>query len=212
VIDQKVGYSHQIYRLFTKRLMDLILSVCALLILSPIVIITAIVLYFQNKGAVFFYQERPGLNAKPFNIIKFKSMTDEKDSEGKLLPDKDRITRFGGMVRKLSIDELPQLINVLKGDMSLVGPRPLLFKYIPLYNERQMRRMDVRPGITGWAQVKGRNSIPWLEKFEKDVYYVENVSLFLDIKILWLTVLKVVKREGVNQTEERPMEPFNGHN
>ena len=212
MIDQKVGYSHQIYRLFTKRLMDLILSVCALLILSPIVIITAIVLYFQNKGAVFFYQERPGLNAKPFNIIKFKSMTDEKDSEGKLLPDKDRITRFGGMVRKLSIDELPQLINVLKGDMSLVGPRPLLFKYIPLYNERQMRRMDVRPGITGWAQVKGRNSIPWLEKFEKDVYYVENVSLFLDIKILWLTVLKVVKREGVNQTEERPMEPFNGHN
>lgn len=207
-----MGFSHEVYRIFTKRVMDVVLSLIALTLLSPIILITALVLLYQNKGKVFFFQERPGLNALPFHIIKFKSMTDEKDAEGKLLPDVQRITPFGGLVRKLSIDELPQLFNVLKGDMSLVGPRPLLYKYVPLYNSRQLRRLEVKPGITGWAQVNGRNSIPWVEKFEKDVYYVENISLLLDIKILWLTVMKVLKRDGINQSEDRPMEPFTGDN
>ena len=207
-----VGFSHEVYRIFTKRVMDVVLSLIALTLLSPIILITALVLLYQNKGKVFFFQERPGVNALPFHIIKFKSMTDEKDAEGKLLPDVQRITPFGGLVRKLSIDELPQLFNVLKGDMSLVGPRPLLYKYVPLYNSRQLRRLEVKPGITGWAQVNGRNSIPWVEKFEKDVYYVENISLLLDIKILWLTVMKVLKRDGINQSEDRPMEPFTGDN
>jgi undecaprenyl phosphate N,N'-diacetylbacillosamine 1-phosphate transferase len=207
-----VAFSHEVYRIFTKRVMDVVLSLIALTLLSPIILITALVLLYQNKGKVFFFQERPGLNALTFHIIKFKSMTDEKDAEGKLLPDIQRITPFGGMVRKLSIDELPQLFNVLKGDMSLVGPRPLLYKYVPLYNSRQLRRLEVKPGITGWAQVNGRNSIPWVEKFEKDVYYVENISLLLDIKILWLTVMKVLKRDGINQSEDRPMEPFTGDN
>lgn len=207
-----MGFSHEVYRIFTKRLMDVVLSLMAVTLLSPVILITALVLLYQNKGKVFFFQERPGLNALPFHIIKFKSMTDEKDAEGKLLPDVQRITPFGGLVRKLSIDELPQLFNVLKGDMSLVGPRPLLYKYVPLYNSRQLRRLEVKPGITGWAQVNGRNSIPWAEKFEKDVYYVENMSLLLDIKILWLTVMKVLKRDGINQSEDRPMEPFTGNN
>ena len=207
-----MGFSHEVYRIFTKRVMDVVLSLIALTLLSPIILITALVLLYQNKGKVFFFQERPGLNALPFHIIKFKSMTDEKDAEGKLLPDVQRITPFGGLVRKLSIDELPQLFNVLKGDMSLVGPRPLLYKYVPLYNSCQLRRLEVKPGITGWAQVNGRNSIPWVEKFEKDVYYVENISLLLDIKILWLTVMKVLKRDGINQSEDRPMEPFTGNN
>lgn len=198
--------------MFTKRIVDLVLSLIALVLLSPIILVTALVLFYQNKGKVFFFQERPGLNAMPFKIIKFKSMTDEKGADGKLLPDVQRITPFGGWVRKLSIDELPQLFNVLFGQMSLVGPRPLLYKYVSLYSSRQLRRMEVKPGITGWAQVNGRNSISWTEKFEKDVYYVENVSLILDIKIMWLTVMKVLKREGVNQSEERPMEPFTGNN
>ncbi len=204
--------SHEIYRVFTKRIVDLVLSLIALVLLSPIILVTSLVLFYQNKGKVFFFQERPGLNAMPFKIIKFKSMTDEKGADGKLLPDVQRITPFGGWVRKLSIDELPQLFNVLFGQMSLVGPRPLLYKYVSLYSSRQLRRMEVKPGITGWAQVNGRNSISWTEKFEKDVYYVENVSLILDIKIMWLTVMKVLKREGVNQSEERPMEPFTGNN
>jgi lipopolysaccharide/colanic/teichoic acid biosynthesis glycosyltransferase len=161
---------------------------------------------------VFFFQERPGMNQKPFNIIKFKSMTDEKDENGNLLPDIERITKFGAIVRKLSIDELPQLINVLKGDMSLVGPRPLLFKYIPLYSEEQLRRHEVRPGITGWAQVNGRNSISWTQKFALDVEYVDKVSFLMDCKILLLTVKKVLIREGINQSAERPMQPFNGTN
>ncbi len=207
-----VGVSHEIYRIFTKRLIDIILSLIALIIFSPIILVTAIILFYQNKGKVFFFQERPGMNALPFHIIKFKSMTDEKDAQGNLLPDKDRITPFGGLVRKLSIDELPQLFNVLKGDMSLVGPRPLLYKYVPLYNSRQLRRLEVKPGITGWAQVNGRNSIPWVEKFEKDVIYVENMSLWMDIKIMWLTVMKVLKRDGINQSADRPMEPFTGNN
>ncbi len=169
-------------------------------------------LFLQNKGNPFFFQERPGFRAKPFNIIKFKTMTDEKDSEGNLLPDNLRITKLGSFVRKTSLDELPQLINVIQGDMSLIGPRPLLFKYIPLYSSEQMRRHEVRPGITGWAQVNGRNSISWTKKFELDIYYVDHISFGLDIKILWLTFLKVIKREGVNQSKERPMQPFTGKN
>ena len=166
----------------------------------------------QNKGKVFFLQERPGLNQKPFHIIKFKTMTDERDAKGNLLQDIERITKFGDVVRKLSIDELPQLINVLKGDMSLIGPRPLLFKYIRLYSNEQLRRHEVRPGITGWAQVNGRNSISWTRKFELDIYYINNYSFFLDIKIFWMTIVKIVRSEGVNQSEARPMMPFNGTN
>jgi len=212
LVEGIIGFSHGIYRVFTKRVIDVILSLIAIVLLSPIILVTALVLFYQNKGKVFFFQERPGINAMPFKIIKFKSMTDEKDADGKLLPDVQRITPFGGLVRKLSIDELPQLFNVLLGQMSLVGPRPLLYKYIPLYTSRQLRRMEVKPGITGWAQVNGRNSISWTEKFEKDVYYVENMSLWLDIKIMWLTVMKVVKSDGVNQSADRPMEPFTGNN
>jgi undecaprenyl phosphate N,N'-diacetylbacillosamine 1-phosphate transferase len=200
------------YRKIGKRLFDLLVSICLLIVLSPILLITCIVLFWQNKGSVFFFQERPGKVAQPFFIIKFKSMTDAKDALGNLLPDNQRITLFGGLVRKLSIDELPQLINVLKGDMSLIGPRPLLFKYLPLYSKDQMRRHDVRPGITGWAQVNGRNSISWTEKFAKDVEYVDNVSFLLDCKIVFFTILKIIKRDGINQSAERPMEPFNGQN
>ncbi len=200
------------YRKIGKRLFDLLVSICLLIVLSPILLITCIVLFWQNKGSVFFFQERPGKDAQPFFIIKFKSMTDAKDSLGNLLPDNQRITLFGGLVRKLSIDELPQMINVLKGDMSLIGPRPLLFKYMPLYSEDQMRRHDVRPGITGWAQVNGRNSISWTEKFAKDVEYVDSMSFVMDCKIVFLTILKIIKRDGINQSAERPMEPFNGRN
>lgn len=200
------------YKNFIKHLIDFGLALIGLILLSPILIITMLFLSIQNKGAFLFFQERPGKNAKPFKIIKFKSMTDEKDEKGVLLPDVQRITAFGKIVRKLSIDELPQLINVLKGDMSLVGPRPLLFKYIPLYSEAQYRRHEVRPGITGWAQVNGRNSISWTEKFKLDVEYVDRVSFLLDVKIIGMTVVKVFKREGVNQTEERPMLPFDGFN
>lgn len=202
----------RLYRDLIKRLGDLILALIGLILSSPFFIFTAIILAWQNSGKVFFYQERPGRNTKPFRIIKFKTMNDRKDAEGKLLPDKERITRAGNIIRKLSIDEIPQLLNVLKGEMSLIGPRPLLFKYVPLYSKEQSRRHDVRPGITGWAQVNGRNSIPWTKKFEFDIYYVDNVSLFLDVKIIWLTIKKVIARDGVNQSDARPMEPFNGSN
>ncbi|REL24745.1 sugar transferase [Rhodohalobacter sp. SW132] len=200
------------YSGFLKRIFDFFVALLVLLLISPIFIIVAILLFFQNRGSVFFLQERPGYREQPFRIIKFKTMTDEKDDEGNLLPDVDRITGLGQFIRKYSLDELPQLINVLKGDMSLIGPRPLLFKYIPLYSDEQRRRHEVRPGITGWAQVNGRNSISWSKKFKLDVYYVDNVSLSLDFKIFWLTILKVVKREGVNQSEARPMQPFDGSN
>ncbi len=203
---------NKVYGLIGKRLFDLLVSICLLIVLSPILLITCIVLFWQNKGSVFFFLERPGKDAKAFHIIKFKSMTDAKDSQGILLPDHQRITFFGGLVRKLSIDELPQLINVIKGDMSLIGPRPLLFKYIPLYSEDQMRRHAVRPGITGWAQVNGRNSISWTEKFAKVVEYVDSISFALDCKIVFLTILKIIKRDGIIQSAERPMEPFNGQN
>lgn len=200
------------YKSFFKRFFDLIISIIVLIVSSPIVVCVFFILYKQNKSKVFFFQVRPGLNQKAFNIIKFKTMTDEKDQNGKLLPDNKRLTKAGSLIRKLSLDEMPQLINVLKGDMSLIGPRPLLFKYMSLYSLEQLRRHDLKPGITGWAQINGRNSISWTEKFKLDVYYVDNLTLFLDIKILWLTFLKVIIREGVNQTEDRPMLPFNGTN
>ncbi|MES2847880.1 MAG: sugar transferase [Bacteroidota bacterium] len=200
------------YRSFFKRLIDFFAALILLVIFLPVITIVALVLAYANKGKAFFCQQRPGQDEKPIYIIKFKSMTDEKDENGNLLPDNKRITKAGAFVRKYSLDELPQFINVLKGDMSLVGPRPLLFKYIPLYSEEQKRRHLVRPGITGWAQVNGRNSISWTEKFKLDVYYVDHLSFVFDIKILFLTVLKVVKKEGVNQSGERPMMPFNGNN
>ena len=197
---------------FFKRLIDILIAVATLLLLSPLFIIVIVLLFIANKGKPFFFQERIGKNEKPFYVIKFKSMNDKRDAEGKLLPDNIRLTPAGAFVRKTSMDELPQLINVLKGDMSLVGPRPLLPKYLPLYSKEQHKRHLVQPGITGWAQVNGRNSISWTEKFKLDVYYQQNISFMLDAKILFLTVLKVVKREGVNQSDERPMMPFNGSN
>jgi undecaprenyl phosphate N,N'-diacetylbacillosamine 1-phosphate transferase len=200
-----------VYRKIGKRILDFFLSLAVIMMLAPVYAIISLLLYVNN-GSVFFYQERPGKNEKPFKIIKFKSMNDKRDAEGKLLPDIQRITKVGAFIRKTSMDELPQLFNVLKGDMSLIGPRPLLFKYIPLYQNEQRKRHDVRPGITGWAQVNGRNSIRWTEKFKFDVYYVENISFLFDIKILWMTFLKVVKREGVNQSADQPMQPFNGFN
>jgi undecaprenyl phosphate N,N'-diacetylbacillosamine 1-phosphate transferase len=195
-----------------KRIIDIGVSIVVLLVLSPVILIAAMILYYQNKGKVLYIQERPGYQARGFNIVKFKTMTDERDASGQLLPDRLRITVFGAVIRRLSIDELPQLFNVLKGDMSLVGPRPLLFKYLPLYSKEQFRRHDVKPGITGWAQVNGRNSISWTQKFKLDVYYVDHLSFWLDMKILWLTFFKVLKREGVNQSDERPMMPFTGDN
>jgi lipopolysaccharide/colanic/teichoic acid biosynthesis glycosyltransferase len=171
-----------------------------------------LILLFTNGRKVFYIQPRPGKNEKPFYLYKFKTMSDKKDKNGDLLPDVERITKFGAFLRKFSMDEIPQLFNVLKGDMSLVGPRPLLFKYIPLYNERQRKRHLVRPGITGLAQVSGRNTISWEKKFEYDVQYVENVSLFLDLKILSKTFVKVIAGQGINQSPERPMQPFNGFN
>lgn len=177
----------------------------------PVLIVIAILLFFQNRGDIFFYQKRPGYKEKPFYIIKFKTMSDQTDEFGNLLPDVQRITPMGSWIRKLSLDELPQLFNVIKGDMSLVGPRPLLFKYIPLYNEEQRVRHDMRPGITGWAQVNGRNAISWQKKFALDKYYIEHVSLFLDLNIIFKTLLKVMRREGINESEERPMQPFKGN-
>ncbi|MBS7786421.1 sugar transferase [Flavobacterium sp. CYK-55] len=200
------------YKLVFKRWIDFAAAFLLLLVFAPILAVVWFVLYRQNDGKAFFYQERPGLDQQPFRIIKFKTMTDARDDSGQLLPDNKRITKAGAFFRKWSLDELPQLINVLKGDMSLVGPRPLLFKYIPLYNSTQLRRHEVRPGITGWAQVNGRNSISWTEKFRLDVEYVDQVNLWFDLKILFLTVKKVLISEGVNQTQDRPMLPFDGTN
>ncbi|MFZ4057673.1 MAG: sugar transferase [Ferruginibacter sp.] len=201
-----------IYRNYIKRILDVLIAIIALVLLSPIILITCLLLAVLNKGKVFFTQERPGKNLQKIYILKFRSMTDERDAAGILLPDNVRTTAFGKFIRKASIDELPQLINVLKGDMSLIGPRPLLFKYVPLYSTEQNRRHEVRPGITGWAQVNGRNSISWKEKFEHDVYYVEHISFKLDIQIIFKTLQKVLIREGVNQSDNRPMLPFNGNN
>lgn len=200
------------YNFFFKRLLDIIISFIALVILSPLLLVISIINYWSLNESPFFFQDRPGRNEKKIRIIKFKSMNSNRSKDGILLPDNERITSFGTFIRKTSIDELPQLINVFLGDMSLIGPRPLLFRYIPLYGKEQKRRHDVRPGITGWAQINGRNTISWYEKFKLDVYYVDNLSLMLDLKILWMTALKVLIREGVNQSEERPMMPFNGKN
>lgn len=200
------------YRKYFKRPLDFLIALFILVLTSPLIILTTILLFIQNSGKPFFFQERPGMNQRPFHIIKFKTMNDKRDVNGNLLPDNERITFLGKWIRKLSIDELPQLINVLKGDMSMIGPRPLLFKYIPLYSEFQNRRHEVRPGITGWAQVNGRNSISWTRKFEFDVEYVDSISFLLDLKIFWLTILKILKTEGVNQSESRPMMPFDGKN
>ena len=200
------------YKNFIKRILDFVISFCLLILLLPVFLLITIILFIQNKGNPFFFQQRPGKNENSIRIIKFKSMTDEKDDNDKLLSDKERITPFGHFIRKTSLDEIPQLFNVLKGEMSLIGPRPLLFKYLSLYSYNQRRRHNVRPGITGWAQVNGRNNISWTKKFELDVYYVDHISFLLDMKILWLTFLKVMKREGVNQSEDRPMRPFTGTN
>jgi undecaprenyl phosphate N,N'-diacetylbacillosamine 1-phosphate transferase len=200
------------YKIFFKRILDLMISLTGLIFTLPLLIVVYLLLNWQNKGTAFFFQERPGKNQKAFKIIKFKTMSEAKDASGMLLPDKQRITKAGKIIRKLSIDELPQLINVLKGDMSLVGPRPLLYKYMPLYSEKQLRRHEVKPGITGWAQVNGRNSISWTKKFEFDIYYVNHVSFLLDAKIIGLTFMKVIKKEGVNQNDDRPMQPFDGSN
>ena len=201
------------YKHFFKRLFDFIISLVALLLIGWFLIIIAIWLHFANKGAgAFFFQERPGKDAKIFKVIKFKTMTDERDENGELLPDEDRLTKVGKFVRSTSIDELPQLINVLKGDMALIGPRPLLVKYLPRYSPEQMRRHEVRPGISGWAQCHGRNAISWTEKFKLDVWYVDHVSLWTDIQVIWITIMKVLKRADINEAGQATMEEFNGHN
>lgn len=201
------------YKHFFKRLIDFLLAFCALAIIWPFLLVVALWLHFANKGAgVFFTQERPGKNAKIFKVIKFKTMTDERDAEGNLLRDEQRLTKVGRFVRSLSIDELPQLFNVLKGDMALIGPRPLLPKYLPLYSPEQYRRHEVRPGITGWAQVNGRNNISWTKKFELDVYYVDHCSLALDLKIIFMTIKRVLLREDINKEGEATTVPFDGHN
>lgn len=201
------------YRSFIKRLMDVLIVFLGLLIFLPILLGSVLWLHFANKGAgAFFLQERPGRHGKIFKVIKFKTMTDERDAEGNLLPDDRRLTKIGKFVRSTSIDELPQLINVLKGDMALIGPRPLLSQYLPLYNKEQVRRHEVRPGITGWAQVNGRNAISWVKKFELDVWYVDHCSFLLDLKIFVLTIKKVFVREGISSDTSVTMEPFTGNN
>lgn len=201
------------YRDFFKRGIDFLIALVALVCISPVLAVVTIWLDFANKGAgAFFLQERPGLHGKIFKIIKYKTMTDERDAEGNLLPDKDRLTKVGKFVRSTSIDELPQLINVLKGDMALVGPRPLLPEYLPLYSIEQARRHEVRPGITGWAQCHGRNAITWADKFKLDVWYVNNCTFLTDIKILIRTINTVLNRNGISQEGNATMEPFNGNN
>ena len=201
------------YKHFIKRLIDIVVSASMLLLLSPLLIVVTLWLTFANKGAgAIFWQERPGKDAKVFRLIKFKSMTDERDADGNLLPDAQRLTKAGRFVRSTSIDELPQLLNVLKGDMSLIGPRPLLVRYLPLYSEEQAHRHDIRPGITGWAQVNGRNAISWGKKFELDVWYVRNVSFVVDCKIVWLTLKKGLRRSDITSTTSVTTEAFDGNN
>ena len=201
------------YAHFFKRFFDFWISLIALICISPILLVVTIWLHFANKGAgAFFFQERPGKDAKIFKVIKYKTMTDERDADGNLLSDEVRLTKVGKFVRSTSIDELPQLINVLKGDMALIGPRPLLVQYLPLYNKEQARRHEVRPGISGWAQCHGRNAISWTEKFKLDVWYVDHVSLMTDLKVIWVTIMKVIKRADINEAGQATMEPFNGHN
>lgn len=203
----------KIYRLVIKRLLDILVSSVVLSFLSPFLIFISILLYFTNQGAgVFFLQERPGLHGKIFKVIKFKTMTDKKDKNGNLLSDEERLTSIGKWVRSSSIDELLQFINVIKGDMSLIGPRPLLVQYLPLYSEEQVRRHNVRPGISGWAQCHGRNSLSWTEKFKYDVWYVDNISFKTDCQIVWLTIKSVLLREGISHEGSATMEDFNGSN
>lgn len=201
------------YKHFFKRLCDLLVSLVALALVGGLILLVAIWLHFANKGAgAFFFQDRPGKDAKIFKVIKFKTMTDERDAEGNLLPDEQRLTKVGKFVRSTSIDELPQLINVLKGDMALIGPRPLLPQYLPLYNAEQARRHEVRPGITGWAQVHGRNAISWTEKFKLDVWYVDHCSFLTDLKIIFATIKNVLQRKDINSATSATMEAFNGNN
>lgn len=199
------------YRKYIKRIIDFTISLLGLILFSPIFIVFIILLSISNNGKPFFFQKRPGMNEKPFKIFKFKTMNDAKDNKGILLSDAERITKIGKFVRKVSIDELPQLLNVLKGDMSLVGPRPLLPEYLPLYNDFQRRRHEEKPGITGWAQVNGRNAISWDEKFEYDIWYINNISFKLDSKILLLTLSKVIKKEGIDSENSVSMEKFKGN-
>ena len=201
------------YKHFFKRVLDIVISGIALLLIGWLFILITIFLHFANKGAgAFFFQERPGKDEKIFNVIKFKTMTDEKDASGKLLPDAQRLTKVGKFVRSTSIDELPQLINVFKGDMSLIGPRPLLVKYLPLYSPEQHRRHEVRPGISGWAQCHGRNAISWTEKFKHDVWYVDHCTLWTDIRIIFITIKNVLMRKDINSATAATMEAFNGNN
>lgn len=201
------------YRHFFKRIFDFCIVLIALVVLFPFLLIVAIWLHFANKGAgAFFVQERPGKNAKIFKVIKFKTMTDERDDEGNLLPDSQRLTKIGKFVRSTSIDELLQLINVLKGEMAFIGPRPLLIQYLPLYSKEQARRHEVRPGLTGWAQCHGRNSISWAEKFKLDVWYVDHCSLWVDLKVIFISIRKVVFRDGISSDSCATMEAFNGKN
>lgn len=201
------------YRKYLKRWFDFVIVLCALAVIGPVMLLVTLWLHFANKGAgAFFTQERPGRNGKIFKVIKFKTMTDERDADGNLLPDAERLTPVGRFVRSTSIDELPQLINVLKGDMALIGPRPLLVQYLPLYSPEQARRHEVRPGITGWAQCHGRNSISWTEKFKLDVWYVDHCTLITDIKVIFITIKKVLLRDGISQEGNATMELFNGNN
>ena len=200
-----------LYRDYIKRLLGFVLSLLAIICLSPVLLVVTVWLHYANKGAgAFFVQERPGKNGRIFKIIKFKTMTDERDANGKLLPDEKRLTRVGRIVRSTSIDELPQLFNVLMGDMSLIGPRPLLVRYLPLYTEEQARRHEVRPGITGWAQCNGRNALSWSEKFKLDVWYVDHCTFKTDLKILFITIRKVLIHDGISQTGKATMEEFKG--
>jgi lipopolysaccharide/colanic/teichoic acid biosynthesis glycosyltransferase len=201
----------QVYRNFLKRLFDFIVSLIAFSLLLPLFILVTALLYIANQGSPFFVQPRPGKNGRIFKLVKFKTMNDKKDAAGNLLPDADRLTAIGKFIRKTSLDEIPQLINVIKGEMSLIGPRPLLVEYLPLYSDTQKRRHEVRPGITGWAQVNGRNAIGWQQKFELDVWYVDNVSIMLDCKIALFTIMKVVKSEGVSQQGHVTMTKFQGN-
>lgn len=201
------------YKNCFKRILDFTIVLCALVLIWQILLLITIWLHFANKGAgAFFFQERPGRNGKIFKVIKFKTMTDERDADGNLLPDEKRLTKVGKFVRSTSMDELPQLINVLKGDMAMIGPRPLLVQYLPLYSKEQARRHEVRPGITGWAQCNGRNAISWTKKFELDVWYVDHCSFFLDLRIIFVTLKKVFVREGISSETSVTMEPFTGNN
>ena len=200
------------YKNYIKRLLDLTLSLTAFILASPIFLLVTLLLTIANKGKAFFFQQRPGKNEKIFKVIKFKTMTDEKGNNGEFLPDADRLTAIGSFVRKTSLDEIPQLLNVIKGDMSLIGPRPLLVKYLPLYNNVQKRRHSIRSGISGWAQVNGRNSISWEKKFEYDVWYVDNLTFLLDLRIIFMTVYKVFKSEGISDEGHATKENFNGKN